>query len=155
MQYQATGLKIVFTSSIMFSCTQRSSIVGRCRGTERLISSLSSTLVLSLSPYQREKWREKWEQEEIMHIGDIYFPFFFPDNGLLFQALLSAVFACGMISITKDGGMQTCSHFKTTSAPLWRWKLTPGKKKPKKKTMQQSRYPHAPKWSPVTSLICF
>lgn len=53
-----------------------------------------------------------------MHIGDIYFPFFFPDNGLLFQALLSAVFACGMISITKDAGMQTCSHFKTTSTAL-------------------------------------
>lgn len=53
-----------------------------------------------------------------MHIGDIYFPFFFPDNGLLFQALLSAVFACGMISITKDAGTQTCSHFKTTSATL-------------------------------------
>lgn len=37
-----------------------------------------------------------------MHIGDIHFPFFFPDNGLLFQALLSAAFPRGMISITKD-----------------------------------------------------
>lgn len=121
-------------TGIIFSCTQRPSIVERCRGTERLISSLSSTPVLSLSPYQRKKWGEKWEQQEIMHIGDIYFPFFFPDNGLLFQALLSAVFACGMISITTFvAGMPTCPHFKTTSATLWRWKLTSGWKKKKEK----------------------
>lgn len=52
-----------------------------------------------------------------MHNGDIYFPVFLRDKGLLFQPLLLTVCAHGMISKTMDEGKTPCSLLKT-SFPL-------------------------------------